>query len=111
MFTTGLAYITLPSDGNVSALVPGGQFGLIFAADTKDVTPEGHRTQYPGITETIALQIPTKDGKVPPHSVLHTGPCIANDVAGVREFAMAGATNVSQKVEARAENLLSFHLR
>ncbi|XXH05718.1 hypothetical protein Hte_012154 [Hypoxylon texense] len=108
MFTAGLAYITLPNDANTSALVPGGQFGLIFAADTRDVTPDGHRTQYPGVTETIALQIPTRDGKVPAHSVVHMGPCTAGDVAGVREFALEQATN---GLEARADNLLPFPLR
>ncbi|KAI1774294.1 hypothetical protein F4818DRAFT_419524 [Hypoxylon cercidicola] len=113
VFTSGLAYITLPADANTSAVVPGGQFGLIFAADTKDVSREGHHTQYPGLTETITLQIPTEDGKVPQYSLLHMGPCIANDVAGIREFSMAGGMkldSVGQEVEVRADNLLPFHV-
>lgn len=114
VFTSGFAYITLPADEDTSAVVSGGQFGLILAADTIDVSREGHRTQYPGITETVALQIPTCDGKVPPHGVLHMGPCIANEVAGVREFAMAEGTQLDQvgrEAEGRADNLLPFHLR
>ncbi|KAI0097212.1 hypothetical protein GGR51DRAFT_566758 [Nemania sp. FL0031] len=88
-FTAGLAYITLPDDNSTSAYVSGGQFGLIFAADTKDVSSKGHRTQYPGITETIALQIPTADGKVPEHRILHDGPCGISDIAGIREYSLA----------------------
>ncbi|RYP93545.1 hypothetical protein DL770_000287 [Monosporascus sp. CRB-9-2] len=109
-FTAGLAYVTLPDDNATSAFVSGGPFGLIFAADTADVSEQGHRTQYPGITETIALQIPTSDGRVPEHSVLHMGPCTANDIAGIREFPPAGASSdpAGSSVEARAGNVLPF---
>lgn len=87
-FTSGLAYITLPDDDASSALIPGGPFGLIFAADTKDVSVRGHRTQMPGITETITLQIPTADGKVPEHQVLHRGPCSVGDIMGISGYKM-----------------------
>ncbi|KUI65316.1 hypothetical protein VM1G_00196 [Cytospora mali] len=83
IFLTGLAYITLPGDKSTSAYVPGGQFGLIFAADTAAVSGTGHNTSYPGITETVALQIPTLDGEIPSHSILHSGPCTANDTLGL----------------------------
>lgn len=89
VFTSGMAYITLPDDNSTSAVISGGEFGLIFAADTPDVSQKGHRTQYPGLTETIALQIPTQDG-VPGHSLLHMGPCTANEIAGLRDFGVAG---------------------
>jgi hypothetical protein len=88
-FTTGLAYITLPEDENTTAYVRGGEFGFIFAADVAGVSEVGHRTQYPGITETIALQIPTSDGEVPAHRVLHMGPCTAHEISGVRSLAVA----------------------
>jgi hypothetical protein len=88
VFTSGLAHITLPDDNTTSAYVSGGEFGLIFAADTADVSKKGHRTQYPGVTETIALQIPTLDNKVPKHSVLHQGPCSISEITGVRNFAL-----------------------
>ncbi|KAI1114537.1 hypothetical protein F5Y14DRAFT_413647 [Nemania sp. NC0429] len=89
-FTSGLAHITLPDDPLASAYVVGGAFGLIFAADTADVSRQGHITQYPGNTETVALQIPTKDDSIPPHVVLHTGPCNAEEVAGIYSFATHG---------------------
>ncbi|KAI1360352.1 hypothetical protein F5Y08DRAFT_52493 [Xylaria arbuscula] len=89
-FLSGLVNITLPDDDTASAYISGGQFGLIFAADTKDVSVKGHRTQYPGLTETVALQIPTADGKVPQHQVLHPGPCGAGEIAGVRQFGLPG---------------------
>lgn len=83
IFLSGLAYITLPKDNTTSVYISGGQFGLIFAADTADVSGSGHSTAYPGITETVALQIPTMDGEVPAHTVLRTGPCVAEDVVGL----------------------------
>ncbi|KAI0839542.1 hypothetical protein F5Y06DRAFT_295568 [Hypoxylon sp. FL0890] len=83
VFASGLAYITLPEHDSTNALISGGEFGLIFAADTADVSREGHRTQYPGITETIVLQIPTCDGNVPDHSILHMGPCGVDEIAGL----------------------------
>ncbi|RYO88969.1 hypothetical protein DL766_006560 [Monosporascus sp. MC13-8B] len=84
VFISGLAYITLPDDDTTSAHISGGEFGLIFAADIAEVSRKGHRTQYPGITETIALVMPTVDGQVPAHSLLHMGPCSAEEVVGVR---------------------------
>ncbi|KAI1767828.1 hypothetical protein GGR53DRAFT_480841 [Hypoxylon sp. FL1150] len=87
VYTSGMAYVTLPDDDSTSAVVLGGEFGLVFAADTADVSLKGHRTQYPGLTETIGLQIPTQDGKVPEHRLLHMGPCTADDIAGLRELA------------------------
>ncbi|CAJ2509353.1 Uu.00g143790.m01.CDS01 [Anthostomella pinea] len=83
-FTSGLAYITVPSNDSVGAYVTGGEFGLIFAADTADVSTEGHRTQYPSSTQTIGLQLPTLNGEVPAHDVLHSGPCITGEVSGLR---------------------------
>lgn len=65
----------------------GGEFGVAFAADTAAVSAQGHRTQFPGTTETVILTIPAKDGLVPEHVVLHNGPCTAEDVGGLRELA------------------------
>jgi hypothetical protein len=47
---------------------------LIIAADT-DMRSPGHLTFYPSDTETVAMQIPFKHGKVPEHKVLYGGPC------------------------------------
>ncbi|KAK7914058.1 hypothetical protein PG985_011761 [Apiospora marii] len=90
MFTTGLAHITVPGDDSGGAYVQGGEFGLIFAADTANVSEKGHYTRYPGIVETVALQMPTLDGEIPPHQVVRSGPCQTDDMAGLRSFASAG---------------------
>ncbi|KAL1848874.1 hypothetical protein Daus18300_013486 [Diaporthe australafricana] len=87
LFLTGLAHISLPEDPTTSAYVLGGEFGLIFAADTADVSGVGHSTSYPGNTETVAVQVPTLDGEIPAHSILHDGPCTAVDVMGLRQLA------------------------
>ncbi|KAI1432029.1 hypothetical protein GGR50DRAFT_633769 [Xylaria sp. CBS 124048] len=84
IFTSGLAFITLPDDKTTSAYVSGGEFGLIFAADTQDVSSKGHRTQYPGTVETVGIQIPTPGGTIPEHDVLHMGPCDVSEIAGIR---------------------------
>lgn len=47
----------------------------------------GHRTQYPGITETIRISMPTVDGQIPSHSLLHYGPCAKKDVIGYGDLA------------------------
>lgn len=87
LFLSGLAHLSLPEDPTTSAYVLGGEFGLIFAADTADVSGVGHSTSYPGNTETVALQVPTLDGEIPAHSILHDGPCTAVDVMGLRQLA------------------------
>ncbi|KAM7201343.1 hypothetical protein V8F33_003443 [Rhypophila sp. PSN 637] len=83
-FIKGIAVVTIPGDDspNGTATITGGGFGLIFAADTKNVSKVGHITRYPGITETVGIQIPTKDGEIPMHKVLHRGPCSAYEVTG-----------------------------
>lgn len=73
-FLSGLAHITL-SNSIQEAWIPGGKNGLIIAADTAAVSEKGHTTQYPSDKETIALAIPTVEGKLPEHRVLHDGPC------------------------------------
>ena len=88
-FMSGLAHITLPDDPDCEAYVTGGEFGLILAVDTADVSTNGHITTYPGITETTSLEIPIKDGVVPPHNVLHKGPCKAPEVMGIKSAAVS----------------------
>jgi hypothetical protein len=73
VFLSGLAHITLPNS-TAEALIVGGDNGLIFAADTQNVSSSGHATNYPSREETRALQIPT-GGIIPQHTVLHSGPC------------------------------------
>ena len=90
MFISGMAHVTLPGDDSGGAYILGGEFGLIFAADTANVSERGHYTRYPGIVETVALQIPTLDGEIPPHQVVRSGPCLTNNTAGLRSFAGSG---------------------
>jgi len=78
-FLSGLAHITLPHSIH-EAYILGGKHGLILAADTAAVSAKGHMTNYPSDSETTALQLETRDGKVPPHRVLHAGPCFQNEM-------------------------------
>ena len=68
-FTSGEAVISVPKSQR-KAFIQGGKDGLIFVADTARVSKVGHLTQYPGDKETTALQFPTADGVIPPHTVL-----------------------------------------
>ncbi|RYP47113.1 hypothetical protein DL768_006787 [Monosporascus sp. mg162] len=83
-FISGLAYITLPDDDTTCTHISGGEFGLIFERTSAEVGGKGHRTQYQGITETIALVMPAVDAQVPGHSLLHMGPCSVEEAVGVR---------------------------
>ncbi|KAJ6437368.1 Endonuclease/exonuclease/phosphatase [Purpureocillium lavendulum] len=72
---SGQAHITLPR-GKDELWVTAGVDGLIVA---NDVTGEGHVTEYPLDKPSVALQIPFRDGKTPPHRVVHEGPCPPQD--------------------------------
>ena len=74
LFTAGLAHVTLPHSSD-EAWIQGGKYGLIVAADTPDVSEDGHFTEYPGDSDTVALQVPLKDGEKLEHQVLHGGAC------------------------------------
>ncbi|KAJ9606796.1 hypothetical protein H2200_008806 [Cladophialophora chaetospira] len=47
---------------------------VLIAVDT-DLRARGHLTFYPGDGETVALQIPFREGVVPEHRVVHEGGC------------------------------------
>ncbi|KAG8163183.1 hypothetical protein KVR01_007661 [Diaporthe batatas] len=85
----GLGVITLPDNSSTTLTTAGGEFGVLFATDTADLTEEGHGGFFPGPTESIVLQIPTKDNKIPKHRMLkHNEPCTVNEVAGLRSWAL-----------------------
>jgi hypothetical protein len=68
----GLAHVTLPS-GPEEAWIMEGVNGFLVATDTTGI---GHYTTYPSNKNTVALQIPFKDGIVPEHVVLKkSGAC------------------------------------
>ncbi|KAL8726451.1 MAG: hypothetical protein Q9181_006048 [Wetmoreana brouardii] len=83
-FTSGEAVISVPGSDQ-KAYIKGGRDGLIFVADTANVSVKGHLTQYPSDKETTALQIPTANGTIPPHIVLHRGPCPQHEVGHQQE--------------------------
>ncbi|KAI0795302.1 hypothetical protein BC629DRAFT_1506764 [Irpex lacteus] len=74
-FLSGVIHITLPNDPTASAYLVGGIDGNILALDTDG---SGHNTSYPSNAETRALQIPFNRGRIPEHTVVHTGPCTTN---------------------------------
>ncbi|RWA08419.1 hypothetical protein EKO27_g6693 [Xylaria grammica] len=85
----GVAIITLADNSTTSVTTDGGESGVLFFEDTATVSRRGHGSFYPGITETIFLQIPTKDGIVPEHEVLsNNAPCKGTEFAGLRGMAL-----------------------
>ncbi len=68
---SGLAHVTFPFS-NEELWIREGVESLIVANDVKGI---GHFTEYPGERESIALQIPFKDGVVPTHEVVGRGAC------------------------------------
>ena len=58
----------------------GSKQDLMIAADTADLTTEGHITTL-GAESASALQIPLAGGKVPLHKVLYEGACLRKDLA------------------------------
>lgn len=83
MITSGVALITVPNeDQDLGYLFSSGSgFGLLFAADTVDVSLLGHDSRY--ITDVTFLQIRTKQGEIPRHEILHMGYCYANETVGL----------------------------
>lgn len=79
IFLSGLAHVTLP-ESKAEAWIPGGKNGAILALDTADVSRLGHITEYPSGDSTFVMQIPLGAGGVPPHRVLHSGACHAEEL-------------------------------
>jgi hypothetical protein len=83
----GLAHISTPHSGLPAHLnevwIQGGRYGMVIAADTKEVAAQGHITEFPGTERTVIAQFPVADNKVPEHNVLHVGPCTLADLAGL----------------------------
>ncbi|KAI0883297.1 uncharacterized protein GGS22DRAFT_168354 [Annulohypoxylon maeteangense] len=87
IFIKGIGLITVPND-NTTAYVAPGETGIVFAADTPDITSDGHRSQYLGVTESIIMQIPALNNQVPAHTVLHPGGCVTSEMSGLWELAL-----------------------
>ena len=71
----GIGFVKLPNKKESVRLFPG---SVLVAADTPDVSDEGHYTTWaPG---SIALQQPFEDGNMPNHTVVHDGACTRNEL-------------------------------
>jgi hypothetical protein len=77
-----MAEIYLPHDESQSVFISGGEFGLLFAADTADVSCCGHGSKFLGSEEIVYLQIPTYE--IPEHKRLHMGACRDEELTGWR---------------------------
>lgn len=69
VFLSGKVRITVPNS-DVQAIFSSGASGLIIAVDTESSHVSTTLDEPVGI-----LQIPTRDGRVPPSRVLYDGPC------------------------------------
>ncbi|KAI3394397.1 hypothetical protein diail_2809 [Diaporthe ilicicola] len=86
----GLGVITMPhARGNSTELVvKPGEAGLLFATDTADVSREGHGCYFPGVTESVFIQIPAEGDRIPEHRVLYVdSPCAADEYVELRSWA------------------------
>jgi hypothetical protein len=79
----GSAYMTVLGN-STGFYINGGEFGEVFEADTADISMQGHRSQYVGVSEVVAVQVPPSDGKIPEHTLLHEGFCQPEDLLSVR---------------------------
>src|ERR1700761_6126443 len=85
----GSALITVPGN-STGFFITGGEFGVVFEADTADISKQGHRSQYVGVSEVVAVQVPPSDGKIPDHVLLHSGFCLPAELFGIRGLAGVG---------------------
>lgn len=87
LIMSGLAHITTPYSGLPSHLsevwIQDGRYGWLIAADLKEIAAQGHVTTFPGSEKTVIAQFPVEGNTPPEHSVLHLGPCIEADLAGL----------------------------
>ena len=83
VLTSGVVLLTVPDEDQYPGhlLSAGSEMGLLFVADTEEVSQLGHDTWY--ITDVSFLQIPTKHGEIPRHKTLHMGSCHANETVGL----------------------------
>jgi hypothetical protein len=99
-------YISLPDENSTGVTVIGGGSAILFAADTAAVSKRGHRSQFPGITESITIQIPTLDGRIPDHTVLYLGPCNASQTTGLRDLATGTSLQAEPSIHIALDNMM-----
>jgi hypothetical protein len=92
---SGEAHVTFPYNDEelwIRSVGEGGE-SLIVAVDVRG---EGHFTEYPGERESVALQVPFRDGIPPDHRVLGKGNC-SDVLMGEKEMEV-GLSEERQKV-------------
>ena len=73
VFLSGSVILTIPKTKQ-QARLDGGKYGLLIAIDTTERSQDGHISST-GPEELTALQIPTENGRIPSHKVLHQDQC------------------------------------
>ena len=76
---SGTLRVTIPNSPQ-QATVDGGKYGLIIVVDTANVSKVGHASNTIGNQELTTMIIPTANGKIPPHKVIHSGACEKSDL-------------------------------
>ncbi|TLD13433.1 uncharacterized protein PgNI_02711 [Pyricularia grisea] len=82
----GMFYFTFSGNDSTDAYLTAGEFGLLFAADTADVSVTGHVSASLGNTETVFARMATEGGGLPNHRRVHMGACNAIEMAGWRKL-------------------------
>lgn len=77
---SGLAHIQIHNSTS-EAWIIGGRYGLVFAGDTN--TTNGHSYTFPSGDDTVILNMPTANGQVPAHQVLHAGQCLPSELDAI----------------------------
>ena len=73
VLVSGMARVTLPSTNDKEGIFISQDQNQVIVAN--DIRGLGHNTEYPLDMETVALQLPFQDGRLPDYRMLHTGAC------------------------------------
>jgi hypothetical protein len=84
---SGLIHFKIPNSTLEPSLseawIQGGRNGLIIAADISPRSQYGHFAEFPSDAATVLVQVPTVNGGIPDHDILHTGPCGWEEMMGL----------------------------
>jgi hypothetical protein len=84
---SGLVHFKIPNStlepSASEAWIAGGRNGLIIAADLASHSQYGHFAEFPSDAATVLVQVPTANGGIPDHDILHAGPCGWEDMIGL----------------------------
>jgi hypothetical protein len=84
---SGLVHFKIPNSTLEPSLseawIQGGRNGLIIAADIPPLSQYGHFAEFPSDAATVLMQVPTVNGGIPDHDILHAGPCGWEEMIGL----------------------------